>query len=127
MDRLSDIPPNENTVKTSEETELINQFFPGGAPPGSGGFPPQKSGGGPPLEGPPPDKMLGVNSPTTLPPSRLNWKLIGLSAILFVSLANPWIDSMFCKIPYCGDNAVALLGVKALLFALLLVVFSLFL
>jgi len=132
MDKLSDLPVKNDTVKTPEEAAVMNQFFPGGQTGGHAspqGMPPQ----GPPpgARGPPPGAMIpgGQGPPPQAQPaqkSRLNWKLIGLSAVLFVALANPWIDAMFCKIPYCGTNAAALLGIKVLLFLMLIIVLCLF-
>lgn len=47
----------------------------------------------------------------------INWKCLAYLIGLFVLLANPWIDGILTKIPYCEDNAFILLGVKILLFA----------
>jgi len=116
MDKLSDLPVKNDTVKTPEEAAVMNQFFPGGQTGAHGPPPGAMMPGG---QGPPPQAQPAQKS-------RLNWKLIGLSAVLFVALANPWIDAMFYKIPYCGTNAAALLGIKVLLFLMLIVVLCLF-
>ena len=115
MDKLSELPPKNDNVKSDEESEIMNKFFPNSqmaAPPGP-------SNGG-----------LGQGSPQPLTTgsltSKINWKLIGLSAALFVALANPWIDKLFCNIPYCGNNTMSLLGFKVILFITLMVAISVF-
>ena len=57
---------------------------------------------------------------------KIEWKIIAASAALFLLLANPWIDKIFCKIPHCEDNQFILLGIKVLLFMLLMVVIYMF-
>jgi len=51
----------------------------------------------------------------------LDWKLIGYCALFFFLLANPWIDGLFARIPYCGENSIAITLVKTLLFVFLLI------
>jgi len=110
MDNLSDLPIKNDTVKTKEEVEVIEQFFPGkSVEPFPGGAPQNDSG----------------NTLDTLK-TKLNWKLIGLSSLLFVALANPFIDGIFCKIPYCGDNAMTMLGIKVFLFIITMIIISFF-
>ena len=128
MDKLSDIPSKNDTVKTPEEEAVMNQFFSiGSTIPQTQGYSSQH----------PQDFSSGARSqamvagqPSGCPPqcrsSKLNWKFISLSAILFVLLANPWIDQIFCKIPYCGSNVISLLGIKVLLFLILIIVLCLF-
>lgn len=120
MDKLSDLPPKNDTVKTPEETAVMDQFFPGGGVAASNAPPSHQPDAGEP---PQPQQLYKSTDPSS---SRLNWKLIGFSAVLFISLANPWIDKLLCNIPYCGGNTMTLLGIKVLLFLLLIVVFSLF-
>lgn len=67
-------------------------------------------------------KISGVSSGV----SSMNWKLIGGSLALFALLANPWIDSMICKIPKC-ENPMIIFGIKMILFTLVMVVLSYFL
>lgn len=111
MESLSTLPSKNDTVKTPEEEMILNQLF--NSPPSSTQS--QKQ--------PPPDPSIPP-PPSTHP--RLNWKIIGITIGLFVVLANPWIDGLLSKIPYCGGS-VSILGLKTLLFSILLVVVNLFL
>jgi hypothetical protein len=92
MDKLSDLPPKEDTELTPQEDEVMKNVFGGG-------------------------------STST---KKKGWmetlKLAGLSTLLFVALANPWIDVIFSKLPYCGESATSTLMVKALLFLILWIV-----
>jgi hypothetical protein len=49
-------------------------------------------------------------------------KLAGISATLFILLANPWIDAVLCKLPYCEDNTMIILAIKGLIFLLIWVI-----
>ena len=102
MDKLSDLPPKNDTIKTPEETALLSQFF-GASSPG---------------------EDVNRSQQGSLK-SRLNWKMIGIATLSFVLLANPWIDKIFCKIPHCGSPA-AILGIKTVLFLLVVLALSLF-
>ncbi len=96
MDKLDQLPPKADTVITPEESEVINQFF-------------------------------GQSSETPLQKANgVDWKLIGYSIVLFVLLANPWIDQILCKIPYCSNNAMFSFGVKLAIFVVVLVILSFF-
>lgn len=111
MDRLSDLPEKNDTVKTPEEAAIMGQFFPENGGPSS-----RRVGQAEPDEDDEDERSE---------PSRLDWKLIGTSSVLFLALANPWIDSALCKIPYCG-SAGMLLVIKFIVFLLLMIVISLF-
>ena len=91
MDRLSDLPPKEDTELTPQENEVMKNMFGG-----------------------------------TGSTKKKGWmetlKLAGLSAVLFVVLANPWIDMLFSKLPYCGENVMSTLIVKTLLFLIVWIV-----
>ena len=39
--------------------------------------------------------------------SRIEWKLLGATVVLFIALANPWIDQILCKVPYCGGSQLS--------------------
>lgn len=54
-----------------------------------------------------------------------NWKLIGCTTILFVALANPWIDELMSKMPYC-DNPIIIFGIKVILFLVIFIVMNYF-
>ena len=109
MDKLSDLPPKNDSVKTADEETVMGQFFPKGHD-----------------RNPSQSEDVQDQGQRQSLIQKVNWKLIGCSAVLFILLANPWIDKIFCKVPYCGDNAIALLGLKVLLFILVLIVMSLF-
>lgn len=118
MDKLSELPPKNDNVKSNEEAEIMNKFFPGnqlGNPQGNQLGSPQA-----PLEGSQP--LMGKSSYS----SKINWKLIGLSTALFLALANPWIDDLFCNVPYCGNNSMSMLGCKVLLFITLMILISIY-
>lgn len=121
MDNLDNLPLKEDTNPSSHEEEVMGRFFSQG--PQQRG-PPGGSHGGPP-RGPP---QGGVNPGVSNDPEPdgLNWKIVGYTTVLFLALANPWIDTILCKVPYCGDNAFMLLAMKTLAFALLYVIVSTF-
>jgi polyferredoxin len=48
-------------------------------------------------------------------------KLAFYALIVFLVFANPWIDSLFCMVPYCGDSSISLLALKSILFMFTLV------
>ena len=96
MDEFANLPAKNDTVKTPEEQAIMNQLFP------------------------------SEDKPQQKPKSKLNWKVLGYSSILFLLLANPWIDKLLCKIPYCGENAIMVLSLKLFLFLLVLVLLNLF-
>lgn len=118
MDKLSDLPSKNDIVKTPEEKAIMNHYFSIDNIPQTQGYNSQY-----------PQAMAAGQSGGSQPQhrsSKLNWKLIGFSTILFILLANPWIDQIFCKIPYCESNVVSLLGVKVLLFLMLIIILCLF-
>lgn len=117
MDRLSDLPVKSDTVKTPEEEAIMGQLFPS-----------NNTTTRPPVNNRSVNNemMQDEDVPDEPKKSKINWKLIGLACVIFVFLANPWVDSLMCKIPYCGSNSISLMGVKLLLFATLLIVSSLF-
>ena len=123
MDNLDNLPLKEDTAPNSHEEEVMGKFFTNAgqrSPPSPpGGYP-----GGPP-RGPPQGEMIkgGPNDPE---PEGINWKEIGIVTALFFALANPWLDMILCKVPYCGDNAFTLLGMKTLAFAILYLIVTIF-
>lgn len=90
MERLSDLPPADATDMTPQESSVMQKYF-NAAP-----------------------------NDTASKTSKAGWmdtiKTAFYAAILFVLLANPWIDTILCVVPYCGDSALTLLAVKTLLF-----------
>lgn len=110
MESLSTLPSKNDTVKTPEEEMILQQLFAG--PPSHAAAP-----------------SIPVNPNNLPPPSshpKLNWKILGLTVALFAVLANPWIDSLLCKIPYCGGG-IGITALKTLLFFILLLCIHLFL
>jgi hypothetical protein len=120
MDNLDNLPLKEDTNPNSHEEEVMGKFF---TPPGQRPSPSRGSSNGH-SRGPPqntaPERAVAPE------PEGINWKLIGYTTLLFVALANPWLDTLLCKVPYCGDNAFTLLGMKVLAFALLYVIVTVY-
>ena len=98
MDKLADLPPKQSP-STPAEDAVMNQFF------------------GPSDE----------PSKSTSKFSRIEWKLLGATALLFVLLANPWVDKLLCKVPYCGESQISSLATKTVLFVIILAVLYMFL
>jgi hypothetical protein len=59
--------------------------------------------------------------------SGINWKLVGITSVLFLALANPWIDQVLCKVPYCGGSPTTSFITKLVVFIIILVLLQLFL
>jgi len=97
MDKLDDLPTSDDENLSPQEEDTMKRYF-------------------------------DVNDNTS--PSKkkwtIDWKFVGICVILFIILANPWVDGLFCKIPYCGENNLMLLFVKALIFAILLILVQIF-
>ena len=47
-----------------------------------------------------------------------SWKLVAYTSLLFLALANPWLDGLFKMLPYCGESQIAVLFIKLILFAI---------
>ena len=99
MDDITQLPLKKGVQLTPQEDEVMRQFFP-------------TNQNQVPLQG--------------AQKANLNWKLIGSTALLFVVLANPWIDMAICKIPYCGDNVLLLLLLKLMLFVIIYIMLSIY-
>lgn len=101
MEKLSDLPPKDDAEMSPQESDVMQKYFNASASGGGGA----KSG--------------GVSGKT-------GWmdtiKLALYATVLFLILANPWVDQVMCMVPYCGDNALTLMAVKALLFMIVFVV-----
>jgi len=97
MDHLDELPPAERR-STPQEDAVLDELF---GPPG----------------------ISGSSSRF----SRIEWKLLGATVVLFVVLANPWIDKILCNIPYCGGNQVSSLLTKTVIFAIILAVLFMYL
>lgn len=59
--------------------------------------------------------------------SKINWKIVGAASALFLALANPWIDQILCKVPYCGGSPTTSLITKLVLFIIVLALLEMFL
>jgi hypothetical protein len=89
MDRLADLPTDENSTNTPEEENVMKKYFPSSTPPST---------------------KWGTA-----------FKMTGYIAVLFMALANPWIDVILSKIPYC-ENPIALFFVKGFIFAFIFLI-----
>ena len=96
MERLSDLPPVEDTDITPQESSVMQKYF----------------------STPAPEKK--IHKPGWLDTIKMSF----YAAMLFVILANPWIDSIVCMLPYCGDSALSLLFIKAMIFAIVFTVMN---
>lgn len=99
MDKLSDLPTAE-TEPTPQENQVMEKYFP--------------------------EDEDSESNPKPVQKKKLSWtetfKLAGMAALLFLALSNSWVDVIFDKIPYCGENPLTLSGVKTLVFLILFVV-----
>lgn len=66
------------------------------------------------------------DTPSSSSGGGMRWRSIAYTTLLFVIVANPWIDMLLCKIPYCG-NATVLFAIKVLIFLVVLVCLNFFL
>jgi len=94
MEKLSEIPTKNDTQMSQDEESVMKKYFK-------------------------PESFAAVKT------SSGGWmdtiKLAMYASVLFLILANPWIDSILCMVPYCGENVLVLLAFKALLFMILFV------
>lgn len=102
-DDLNSIPVSPSSNKTPEERSVMSKFF-------GGGSAPQGEANASPLQDQPPSTS-----------SKFDWKFIGVATLLFILLANPWIDALIGKMPKC-ESSMVVMGIKGVLFLLLLVV-----
>lgn len=100
-DRLADLPPAPASPPSPAESNVMQRFF------GSGS------------DAPAPDTP-------TKPTAERGWmetlKLVTYASLIFFALANPWVDAVFCMLPYCGDNVLTLLLIKTLMFAMIFLI-----
>ena len=95
MEKLSDLPPANDAEMSPQESDVMKKYFGGNG--------------------------SNVDAKNKTPGWMDTIKLAFYAAILFVILANPWIDTLLCMVPYCGDNMIMLLAFKTLLFMILFV------
>ena len=107
MDNLADLPKKEMPLSRDEEETMKNLF-------------PQDGSAMRSASSRAADEV--TNGEEEIPPSSggigTNWKLIGYTTLLFLILTIPFIDKIVCKLPYCGENTIALMVFKTLIFAL---------
>jgi hypothetical protein len=72
------------------------------------------------------NNLFGTPSPPQTHKSGIRWKNIGIGVVAFAILANPWIDKILEKLPYC-DNPIMVFGIKIVLFFIILFVSEYFL
>ena len=117
MDNLDNLPLKDDTDPNTREEEIMNKYF---AQTGRKSQPRAPHGNPRAPDG---DVASDVSDSEG---KGVNWKVVGYTTALFLALANPWIDVILCKIPYCEDNTFILLGIKTLVFAILYVIMSIF-
>lgn len=98
MDSLEQLPIPEGEISQNEE-RIVNKYFGDDNRSGNGG-------GSPPPKAE--SKSMGFAKAL---------KITGILAFIFIIVANPWVDGIFCKIPYCGSK-VGSLAVKTLIYAI---------
>jgi hypothetical protein len=102
LEKLDDLPVNEEAKPNPQEQQVMDKYF--------------SEGDG---------KVSGKTQDS------LKWgmtfKLAGLASLLFMALANPFVDGVFNILPYCGGNAFATFGVKIFIFMMLFVMCAKFL
>lgn len=101
MDSLAALPKRETPLSRDEE-ETMKNLFPEDTPRRA---PPPRSNN---------EATENDGSEST---TKTNWKLIGYTTLLFLILVIPFIDKIVCRLPYCGENAIALMVFKTLIFA----------
>ena len=110
MDKLEDLPVKNDTVVSPQENNIMDEYFGGN----NGQNAAQMSAQGAQHQNKDETKRASIN-----------WKLIGYSALIFVLLANPWVDGMFEKMPYCS-NTMLILALKVMIFIVAMVSISYF-
>lgn len=76
MDDLENLPTSEEEAVPAGDQEIMDKYF----------------------------KKPEESSERTSGACGGKWKTIGISALVFLALANPWVSSLFQKIPYLGGN-----------------------
>lgn len=87
MDALDTLPP-ANTQISPAESHVLNSYY---------------------------GETMGTSTSNTSSTWISIIKLSGILSIGFIVFANPMIDKLFCKIPYCG-NVYTSLVIKTILF-----------
>jgi hypothetical protein len=99
MDKLEDLPVDEDSTPTEKGTAILNKFF----------TKPNESKK-------PKSKWADIDK----------WKLIGYAAVLFVLLANPFTQDLLHKAPYFGGNGMSVMLLSLVLYVLILIALVMF-
>ena len=98
MESLERIPVRGDTKLSNQDSEILREYF-----------------------GP-------VSDVDFTSSSTLSWsgalKASGYSVLLFAILANPWINTLFYKIPHLDNNPIAVFCVKMFIFMFALFIIS---
>lgn len=54
------------------------------------------------------------------------WKIVGMAAVAFLVLANPWTQGMLSQVPYFGGNDMTTMVLSLLLFVILMIAIVMF-
>ena len=54
------------------------------------------------------------------------WKTVGMAAVAFLALANPWVRGILARAPYFGDNDMTTMILALLLFVILMITIVMF-
>ena len=112
MDSLSNVPiPKDGYKNSNVQDEVLNNFFPDLS------SNPQRNEREQYAE---PQTGGGYVEPEIIY-EKMKWKNVGIIVVAFAILANPWIDGILSKIPYCGSNGITILALKVILFSLIII------
>ena len=116
MDNFDHLPNINNTEQTPEERKILNQYFPGTNTGVDNRPQPNNVQQQPNIE---------KYNLTSFSSKNINWKLLGMTVVLFAVLCNPIVNNLICQIPNC-DNTLISTGLKTLIFTLLLISLNFF-
>jgi hypothetical protein len=103
MDSLNDLPVNDSIQLSQQEKATIEELFPQSE-----------------------ELVAAAEQSRGSSKRRLNIKGVLYFTVLFLLLANPWVDDIFCKIPKCANSATVF-AVKTVIFLLGVVLIQMFL
>lgn len=100
MDSLENLPTSDDEVELPpQQAAVMNKYF--------GDSSSSKSSGSP---------WKDTNK----------WKIIGMAAVAFLALANPWVQAMLARAPYFGGNDMTTMLLSLLLFVILMIAIVMF-
>lgn len=118
MDHLSTLPKRDVSQSLGQaEEEVMATLFPEDAPqpPKNKTTAPQSSTTQKVAQK---AETVDEEQPQTTSGVSCSWKVIGYTTLLFLIIAAPLLDMLLCRLPYCGNNTIALMAFKTLLFAI---------